>query len=38
MIDLNIKPEKEEDTPVGTQNLMLLPVLGVLFLAFVRAL
>ena len=38
MIDLNIKPKKEEDTPVSTQILMLLPVLGVLFLAFVRAL
>lgn len=38
MIDLNIKPKKEEDTPIGTQILMLLPVLGILFLAFVRAL
>ena len=38
MIDLNIKPKKEEDTPVSTQILMLLPVLGVLFLAFVSAL
>lgn len=38
MIDLSLKPKKEEDTPVSTQILMLLPVLGVLFLAFVRAL
>jgi hypothetical protein len=38
MIDLNLKPKKEEDTPVGVQILMLLPVLGVLFIAFVRAL
>ena len=38
MIDLNLKPTKEEDTPVGTQILMLLPLLTVLFLAFVRAL
>ena len=38
MIDLKKKQKKEEDTPVSTQILMLLPVLGVLFLAFVRAL
>ncbi len=38
MIDLSLKTKKEEDTPVSTQILMLLPVLGVLFLAFVRAL
>ena len=38
MIDLSLKPKKEEDTPIGIQILMLLPVLGVLFLAFVRAL
>ena len=38
MIDLNLKQKKEEDTPVGTQILMLLPLLTVLFLAFVRAL
>lgn len=38
MIDLNLHPKKEEDTPIGTQILMLLPVLGILFLAFVRAL
>ena len=38
MIDLNMKPKQEEDTPVGAQILMLLPLLTVLFLAFVRAL
>ena len=38
MIDLNLKTKKEEDTPIGTQILMLLPLLTVLFLAFVRAL
>ena len=38
MIDINLQPKKEEDTPIGTQILMLLPVLGILFLAFVRAL
>ena len=38
MIDLGMRPKKEEYTPVSTQILMLLPVLGVLFLAFVRAL
>lgn len=38
MIDLSLRPKKEEDTPVGTQILMLLPLLTVLFLAFVRAL
>ena len=38
MIDLNLQPKKEEDTPVGIQILMLLPVLTILFLAFVRAL
>ena len=38
MIDLNIKPKKKEDTPIGIQILMLLPLLTVLFLAFVRAL
>ena len=38
MIDLNLKPKKEEDTPIGMQILMLMPVLGVLFIAFVRAL
>ena len=38
MIDLNLKPKKEEDTPIGMQILLLMPVLGVLFIAFVRAL
>ncbi len=38
MIDLNLKPKKEEDTPIGMQILMLMPVLGILFIAFVRAL
>ena len=38
MIDLNLKSKKEEDTPIGMQILMLLLVLGVLFIAFVRAL
>ena len=38
MIDLNMKPKQEEDTPVGGQILMLLPLMTVLFWAFVRAL
>lgn len=38
MIDLNLKPKKEEDTPIGMQILILMLLLGVLFIAFVRAL
>ena len=38
MIDLNLKPKKEEDTPIGMQILMLMLLFGVLFIAFVRAL
>ena len=38
MIDLNLKPKKEEDTPIGAQILMLMPMFIILFIAFVRAL
>ena len=39
MIDLNRKPKQtEKDTPIGAQILMLMPILTILFWAFVRAL
>ena len=38
MIDLNLQKKHEEDTPVGVQILVLLPLFTVLFVAFLRAL
>ena len=38
MIDLNLKPKEEKDTPVGVQILMFMPLFILLFAAFVRVL